>query len=114
MSRLSFDKASAKRIIRGYHGSYHEVWQDAHGQKMLSCRTRRSNHLGVAVNFAALNHFRKEGGQFVGLMNAHFKVVVPIAQLDGIRPWDGDDFIVIRPGDLGLEVAVEDNEPCPY
>lgn len=81
---------------------------------MLACATRRSEYQGVSVNLAALDHFRQEDGDFVGLMNSHFKAVVPIAKLDSIRRYEGEDFIVVRPADIGLEVAVEDTTPCGF
>lgn len=109
-----FDTATAKRIVRGFNATYHDVWQDSQGQKMLACSSRRREHLGVAVNLAALDRFRYEGGQFVGLMNMYFKEIVPIADLDRIKRWEGDDFMVVRPGDVGIEVAVQDDMPCPF
>lgn len=114
MNAVEFDKTNAKRIIRGYAGSYHEVWQDPQGHKALTCVSRRSEHPGVAVNLAALGRFREEGGRFVGVKNPHFSAIVSIEMLDGIRRWDGDDFIVVRPTDIGLAVAAEDNAPYPF
>lgn len=108
-----FTPAGAKRIVRGYQGTFHDVWQDPQGRKMLACASRRDRS-GVAVNWTALLRFREEGGQFVGLMNQHFKVVVPVETLDHLRPWGGGDFIVVRPTDIGLGDAVPDDVPCPF
>lgn len=106
----AFDSNSAKRISRGYHGSYHDLWRDGNGRTMLSCTSNRGP--GVAINFATLQHFRNENGNFVGLKNPDFKVVVPVGQLEGIEPYSGNDYIVVRGGDVGIEVA--DNTPCPF
>jgi hypothetical protein len=114
MTPITFDKTTAKRIVQRYHGSFHEVWRDLQGHKMLGCASRRSDYPGVSVNLAALDQFREEGGKFVGLKNVHFSIIVPIEKLDSIRRWDGDDFIVVRPSDIGLEVAVEDTTPCAF
>ena len=105
-----FDKTSARRVSRGYHGSPHDVWRDSTGRKMLACHSRRGP--GVAINLAAIEQFRSENGDFVGLQNPDFKVVVPLSQLDGIEPYSGCDYIVVRGSDVG--VIVTDNAPCPF
>lgn len=67
----------------------------------------------MPINWAALKHFRESGGEFVGVKNPDFKAVVPISKIDGIEPYGSNDYIVIRPGDVGVEVEAK-FEPVPF
>jgi hypothetical protein len=105
-----FDKNSAVRVSRGYRGSYHDLWRDGNGRTMLGCTSSRGP--GVAVNFAALERFRQENGNFIGLKNPDFSVVVSVSMLDGFEPLTGNDYIIVRGSDVGVHVA--DNVPFPF
>lgn len=105
-----FNVEGARRISRGYHGSYHELWRDPDGQLLLGCKSKRTP--GVAINWAALQQFRREGGSHVGLRNPDFNVVIELTKLDHIKPSGSDDYIVVRPSDIGLEEP--DSAPCGF
>lgn len=69
----------------------------------------------MSINWTALKHFRESGGEFVGLKNPDFKIVVPLSEIASITPYGSNDYIIIRPGDVGVEVEVKANfEPIPF
>lgn len=106
-----FDMDNARLVARGYKGSPHKVYEDLNGRRLLLCETQRVP--GVSINWPALKHFRESGGEFVGVKNPDFKAVVPLSKIAGIEPYGSNDYIVIRPGDVGVEVAAR-YEPIPF
>lgn len=107
---MSFTIDQAKRINRRYNDERHELWRDKDGQLMLGCTS--PNHDGVAINWPSFQRFKEEGGQFVGLRSRVLNLVVSIGQLPDKQPRPGDEFIVITPGDVGVEP--DDDTPCGY
>jgi hypothetical protein len=107
-----FDSALAKRISRKYQNSYHDLWRDKDGKLMLGCTSKRAPN--VAINWEALRHFRESGGSFVGLQNPAFNTVVPLSKLDGIKPYPGENYIVVRPSNVDIVVEFVDDTPCPF
>lgn len=108
-----FNLEKARLLASGYRGSPHKVFEDIDGRRMLFCESRRTP--GVAVNWPALQHFRESGGEFIGLKNPDFKIVVPLSKIASITPYGSDEFIIVRPGDVDVEVEVKTNfEPLLF